>query len=39
MEAALKTVMGKNEGKAGAIDAETGVIIDMLFKYYIVNES
>ncbi|WP_395770898.1 hypothetical protein [Arenimonas sp.] len=32
MEAALKTAMGRNSGKARAIDAETGVMIDMLFK-------
>ena len=31
MEAALKTAMGKNSGKARAIDAETGAMIDMLF--------
>jgi hypothetical protein len=32
MEAALKTAMGKRSGKARAIDAETGAMIDMLFK-------
>lgn len=32
MEAALKTAMGKNSGKARAVDAETGAMIDMLIK-------
>ena len=32
MEAALKTAMGKNSGKARAVDAKLGAIIDMLFK-------
>ena len=31
MEAALKTAMGENSGKARAVDAETGAMIDMLF--------
>ncbi len=32
MEAALKTSMGKNSGKARAVDAESGALLDMLFK-------
>lgn len=32
MEAALKTAIGKNSGKARAVDAETGTMIDMHFK-------
>jgi hypothetical protein len=32
MEAALRTTMGKSSGRVRAIDAETGAIIDILYK-------
>lgn len=31
LEAALRTAMGKKSGKARAVDAKTGAMIDMLF--------
>jgi len=39
MEAALRTAMGKSSGKARAIDAETGAIIDILYNKYLRTSS